>query len=90
MAGFGLLFSFGIDDGELDEFSRPESFTLGYELALVREVYAKIDEGGCWPVHAANKERIRRALCDAGRDFEFKWSPNDPSESWMQLVIVPN
>lgn len=89
MAGFGLLFSFGIDDGELAACSRPESFTLGYELALVREVYAKSEDGGSWLVHAANADRIKRACRDSDRTFKLHFMANDSSESWMQLTIDP-
>lgn len=83
------VFSFGIDDGELEELRRVDCFTLGYELALVREVYCKLPEGGCWPVHSANNDRICRAVRDADRCYKIHYMPNDSSESWMQLTILP-
>lgn len=89
VANYGLKFSFSIDDGELDGLSPQECFALGYELSLVRDVYAKQKQGGAWPVHAKNSDRIRRALDDAGRKYELNWSAGDSSESWMQLVIKP-
>lgn len=89
MAEYGILFSFGVDNGELDEFKRHECFTLGYELALVREVYAKLDEGWSGPVHAANNDRICRAVVEAGRTYTLHYMANDSSESWMQLTIDP-
>ena len=83
------LFSFDIDDGELDGKTPQECFTLGYELALIRDVYAKLPEGGCWTVHAANTNRIHRALSEACREFELAWMHADASESWMRLTIDP-
>jgi hypothetical protein len=89
MADYGLLFSFGIDDGELDNETRQECFTLGYELALVREAYCKSEEGWSGPVHQQNADRIKRACRDADRTFKLHYMPNDSSESWMQLTIDP-
>lgn len=83
------LFSFGIDDGELDGLRPVDCFTLGYELALVREVYCNLPEGGCWPVHAENVERMQRALEESHRQWEMRWMQGDSSESWMQLTILP-
>ncbi len=89
MSNYGLQFSFGVDDGELDGLRKNECFVLGYELAIVREVYCKLPEGGSWPVHAANNDRICRAVRDADRCYKMHYMANDPSESRMQLTILP-
>lgn len=89
MSQWGCEFSFGVDNGELDGIRPCEIFVLGYELALVREVYAVRTEGGTWPVHSANQDRIRRALTDKLRTFRLTYMADDPSESWMNLTIEP-
>ena len=83
------LFSFGIDDCELYDLESHECFTLGYELALVREVYAVREDGWSGPVHSEKVQRIHRALKEAKRSYSLEWMPNDSSESWMQLKILP-
>lgn len=85
---FGLLFSFGIDNGELDCSSKAEAFVLGYELA---EVFWQCQRANGFTrvVHAENQDRIRRACEHFGRKFSLKWCKNDPGEQWMDLLVMP-
>ncbi len=87
--GYGLEFSFGIDDGELDGLRPQECFVLGYELAMIRH---KLEgkEGFDQMVHAENRDRIEAACKKACRPCRFQWHPADSSESWMQLEVEPS
>lgn len=91
-ADFGLVRSFGIDNGELDGFRPQECFVLGYELALFadllddeRLLYCQIDR----LAHIDNRERIERFCNKAGRACVCTYHPNDQSESWMTVTILP-
>ena len=87
MAEFGLIKSFGIDNGELDGKRPQECFVLGYELAQIDAELATgepIDK----PVHADNYERIQKSCKDAGREFSLMWASGDESESWMFLKVL--
>lgn len=87
MAEFGLVKSFGIDNGELDGLRPQECFVLGYELAMI-DALLKEPKGFNRPVHAHNKERIEKACRDANRPFILRWMEGDSSESWMQLDVA--
>lgn len=50
---------FGIDDGELADFSRQLCFVLGYELAQI-EAGFHIGFVPAKPVHPQNRDRIQR------------------------------
>lgn len=89
MADFGLIKSFGVDDGELDPFSRQECFVLGYELAQVDSLLKEGVEFSR-PVHAANQQRIEDTFDKADRYCELRWMPGDSSESWMWLKADGN
>lgn len=88
MANFGLVKSFGIDSGELDEFSRQQCFVLGYELAQIDHLLT-LNEGIRKPINADNRLRIEAACQEAGRTAQIVWMPGDPSESWMLLKVEP-
>lgn len=81
---YGLVKSFGIDDGELAGNSMQECFVMGYELAQI-DALVKGTEPFSRPVHAANKDRIIKSFQDTGRKFDLKWMPEDVSETWMWL-----
>ena len=86
MAQYGLIKSFGIDDGELDNISPQQCFVLGYELAQIDQLLthpAAISK----PVNAANRERIEAACRQSGRPCSLNWLQGDLSESWMQLEV---
>jgi hypothetical protein len=86
MADYGLEFSFGIDDGELDDCTRPECFVLGYELAHINALLG-FSPAISSPVHSANADRIKR-LCEKWkRPCSITWMVGDASEDWMQLEI---
>lgn len=86
MSNFGLIKSFGIDNGELDAMSAQECFVLGYELAQIDALLERGDEIHK-PVHADNRSRIESACRDAGADFRLNWLPGDLSESWLLLEV---
>lgn len=88
MAEFGLVKSFGIDNGELDGLSPQECFVLGYELAHVDQLL-KATNGIRQPVHAENRVRFESACKDAGRPHRLTWLPGDASESWLLLEVAP-
>ena len=88
MANFGLIKSFGIDHGELDDLSRQQCFVLGYELADI-DCLLKQPRSISKPVHADNKARIEKSCAESGREFHLKWMPGDLSEAWMQLDVAP-
>ena len=86
MANFGLIKSFGIDDGELDGVTVVESFVLGYELAQIDHL---LESGASihQPIHADNRERAATACVDANRQFRLTWLEGDHSESWLMLDV---
>jgi hypothetical protein len=88
MSNFGLVRSFGIDSGELDDLRPQECFVLGYELALIDNLL-KSDEPICRTVYAANAPRIEKSCADEGRPCRLTWQAVDPSETWMLLTVPP-
>lgn len=88
MSDFGLVKSFGIDDGELDELSSQQCFVLGYELAQIDHLLEGESEIQK-PVHADNRQRIETACQDAGRPHRLNWCEGDVSESWLILEVPP-
>jgi hypothetical protein len=87
LSNFGLIKSFGIDNGELDSLSAQECFVLGYELAQIDALLERDDEIRK-PVHADNRTRIETACRDAGAaEFRLNWLPGDQSESWLLLEV---
>ena len=88
MAEFGLVKSFGIDNGELDGMTPQEIFVLGYELAEVDDLVKTNLKGFRRPIHAANRERIEKSCRDAKREFVLTWMAGDTSESWMDLRVA--
>lgn len=89
MADFGLVRSFGIDNGELDGLRPQEVFVLGYELAQVDAAMKAFRIGSTWLVHAENQQRIQAYADKLGRKVTFTWMENDVSESWLNLTIEP-
>ena len=88
MSDFGLLKSFDIDNGELEDLSRQQCFVLGYELAQIDFLLTGDDEINK-PFNADNRIRIEAACRDSKRQFRIQWLPGDVSESWMQLHVPP-
>lgn len=88
MANYGLIKSFDIDNGELNELSHEQCFVLGYELAQLDHLLT-LDEGIRKPINADNRQRIEAACQHAGRPARIIWMPGDPSESWMLLEVPP-
>lgn len=84
MSEWGLEKSFGVDNGELDDFERHECFVLGYELALVDE-RLKSGEAFSMPIHVANRPRV--ILSCKGRLMSMTFCHDDPSEDWTNLVV---
>lgn len=87
MGKFGLIKSFQIDNGELDELSPQECFVLGYELAQIDQLLKATPEIRL-PVHANNQGRIRSACDDTDRAYRLTWLQGDVSESWLLLEVA--
>ena len=85
MADFELQKSFNIDNGELDGLSPQECFVLGYELAQIDGLVSGLSGPFEKPIHAANKERIEKAL--EGCTYDLKYMSDDVSETWMLLTV---
>jgi len=85
---WGPVESFGVDHGELEGLSPQECFTLGVEWQMVR---AKADQpdGFDQLVHAANRGRVEAMLDKRGREYRLTYMEDDPSESWLMLVVRP-
>ena len=86
MAKFGLIKSFGIDNGELDGLRPQQCFVLGYELAQIDHLLA-LGKPIRQPVHADNRDRIAASCADAWRLHRFSWMEGDESESWLLLEV---
>lgn len=85
---FGLLFSFGIDNDELEGVSNVQAFVLGFELAEVFRQCRK-PSGFTRVVHAENRDRVRRACEHFERTYSLSWCENDPGEEWLSLQVAP-
>lgn len=81
------VFSFGVDDGELDGMTNAQCFTLGFELAKVWQFLEHDDEAFAFPVRVENAERIKRAIAHHKREGSVTFMANDRSESWLQLSV---
>jgi len=88
MSEFGLIKSFGIDNGELDGLRPKDCFVLGYELAQIDHMLTT-GKPIRQPVHADNRARIESSCRDAERSFTTAWLEGDVSESWMLLEVEP-
>ena len=86
MSTFGLIKSFDIDSGELNELSRGQSFVLGYELSSIDQLL-KTGDAINQTVHADNRLRLVKSCEDEGRAYELTWMQGDESESWMMLKV---
>lgn len=86
MAKFGLVKSFDIDDGQLDDLRVQDCFVLGYELAMVDQLVEGDDEISQL-IHANNRERVAKSCRDADRQFRIAWMDEDPSEDWLMLYV---
>lgn len=87
MAEYGLEFSFGIDNGELDGLTPQEVFVLGYELGHLRKLLEHEFMDKEIIVHARNKERIERALKADFRQYNLSFMDDDESEEYMMLTL---
>ena len=86
MAKYGLIRSFGIDDGQLDGCTPQECFVLGYQLALFDEAM-KSDDGFTQLLDCRNRERIEGVLEKSGRAYKVNYMGDDVSESWLNLIV---
>lgn len=88
MSDFGLIRSFGIDDGELEGLTPQQIFVLGYELAELDRLIDKCKYGFTKLFHAANVDRITTKLQQSGRGWEIRWMDSDQSEDWVMLSVA--
>jgi hypothetical protein len=85
MAEFGLLESFGIDDGELDGLSPQACFALGVEWQKYWQWSLNYKAGVALPLspqllHAANLKRVLALLRKHGVPFSQRLSHDDWAE----------
>lgn len=85
MPEFGLLDSFGIDDGELEHLDRHECFVLGVEWQTFRQELDKCRRYGRGEfkqlVHASNEQR----LSELADKYGFTVSRTLENDSWATL-----
>ena len=86
MSKYGLVKSFDIDDGQLDGIPPHQCFVMGYELALIDEALKRPEPIGK-PVRIENRQRILKAVKDAGRYCRLTFMQDDVSESWLRLEV---
>jgi hypothetical protein len=67
MKSFRLIKSFCIDNDELVDYSKPQCFVLGYELATIDYKLKTNEHIYNLPFHAANRHRVENAAKDSGR-----------------------
>lgn len=81
---WGLVESFGIDDGELDGLLPHECFTLGVEWRLF---YEQLLRGQAFEqtVHVRNRLRLR-ALCSR---HARRCDVTPVDDQWVTLVVGP-
>ena len=87
MAQFGLIKTFDIDNGELDQLSRQQCFVLGFELAQI-DALLTTGKQIHRPVNADNHSRIEKSCLDSQRQFKLNWMEGDESESWLLLEVA--
>ena len=85
MAKFGLVESFGIDDGQLDACSQAEAFVLGYEFCQMCHSLNVFDSGNGQLMHVANVDRVTAAAKKRGQVVSVKHLHNDRSEDWCEV-----
>lgn len=83
---YGLVKSFHIDDGQLDDIEPRVCFLLGYELALV-DAELKTGEAFARPIHSANVDRVKDSCKD--REYTLNAMHEDGSEDWYWLQVRP-
>lgn len=86
MSGYGILFSFGVDNGELDGIPPHHVFVLGFELGMIyRAIEEEREYNGI--AHAENLPRIQSMCEKLGFNVASWWFHGDPSEQWVDLKI---
>lgn len=84
--GGSLIWSFGIDNGELDHLKPAMIFCLGAECG---QLFERLESGRSFVmlVHAENVARVRRLMNDRGNDRQWRIvkSTDDVSEDWYEL-----
>lgn len=86
MADFELCESFGIDDGQLDDFGNTKCFVLGVEWAQIKSLADKVQSGEIFgfekPVHSVNVSRLENILKRREIPYAIAWLNDD----WNQLI----
>lgn len=88
MAEFGLVESFGIDDGQLGACSREEAFVLGYEFCKMCNSLTLFESRNSELIHVENVERVQAAAKKRGKSLSVKHLHNDRSEGWCEVSWV--
>lgn len=84
---FGLVESFGVDNGELDHLTKPQCFVLGYELSVISWFAETNALKGDFTVRSDNMSRIENTLKRHNREWTWKWASDDVSEEWVYLTV---
>lgn len=78
-----------IDHAELEGFTIPEAFVLGYELATLDCNLNSIRGPFSQHIHSVNASRVEKSCKSSGRAYRISWMHNDKSETWMWLDVGP-
>ena len=89
MAKYDLVFSFDIDDGQLDGLTPAQCFVLGYELSSIDWAVRKSLRPQVIGFHSKNRDRVMKLMAERhkGRKFSVSWMEGDKSEEWMVLSV---
>lgn len=84
---YGLVFDFKIDDGQLDDCTKKQSFVLGFEFSKLYTLITKlrpsrIEEN----IHAPNLDRLRQLCDDHGYALVSESYPNYPD--WTAVTLA--
>lgn len=85
MSHFGLIESFNIDDGQLDDCSKQSCFVLGYEFCQVCHKLDSFSSGNGQLIHVANLDRLRSAAAKRSKVLTVKFLQDDRSEEWCEI-----
>lgn len=86
---FGLVDSFGIDNGELEPFEKSVCFVLGCEWNHVIKTVDQHPQELNFTVHSANKDRLTASITKRNRECRWEWPHDDVSEDWIYLTVSP-
>lgn len=78
-----LEFSFGINNGELDEFKRNQCFVLGFELGRIWTLAQRPEPFAIHNLSYHSVERVQKLLNHYERSYELDLNNDD----WYHLTV---